>query len=668
MDMGKLAREKKSARTAGPEGLDQRQFEAVCSSIGNAFVRDRVFDYFTAAQAIVNQLKGSNDNAEKDLKSRLDYFGKLSRRLDLISEVSIASGYLSENDRFALRSVQESIEKELSVLAAQDGDALVFSIGSERVIVPMHSRFGRWLASMLGKTTRHEASALDTGNNEQTKYEDVLRSDPKNLEALLALGTISRRKGNVDDAVSRFERAFALYPNNAKVIAGLGYALLDAGKSEKSILLFEEALKSKPDHIPYLVGLALAFYFEEKDEAAYRVLEKGLARFPDSGELLAQMGAYWFHHYDYEKSLYHYARAVKVQPQNAVALLGYGVLLGQLRKTDEALVMIDKALGLEPDNINFAFNKSLIYLAAGKYPEGWALYENGLAGRCERNVAFVPGKPIWDGTVDPRTRLLILSEQGLGDNIQFVRYAALCKERVGKVYVQCPKALERLFKACPFVDEVFTAAPRKIDAQVAMMSLPHVLGTEGEIPSQVPYFVIPEKNLKAGAVKLAQRQAKKLKLGLVWEGSTFEGRRRGELTAQRRNVGLSALRPLLEVEDIDFYTVQKEKAREEIVALGLGEKIVDLMGGVEDLLDTAAIIANLDLVVTVDTSVAHLAGALNKPVWILSRYDACWRWRHNKATSPWYPSARIFGQSQAGKWDDVVAALRDELKALVKAR
>jgi len=200
------------------------------------------------------------------------------------------------------------------------------------------------------------------------------------------------------------------------------------------------------------------------------------------------------------------------------------------------------------------------------------------------------------------------------------------------------------------------------------MSLPHIFGTTLDtVPAKVPYFIIPEKHKERWAQKLTLPEGK-LKVGLVWSGSLFAGTRRGDLRAGRRNVALEKLLPLFDVEDVVFFSLQKGKEAGDVDTLKLRASIVDVMDDVEDMLDTAAIIENLDLVLSVDTSVAHLAGALGKPVWILSRYDACWRWLQNKPANPWYPTARVFGQPESGDWDAVVEEVKAALGDLLSKR
>jgi hypothetical protein len=304
----------------------------------------------------------------------------------------------------------------------------------------------------------------------------------------------------------------------------------------------------------------------------------------------------------------------------------------------------------------------------GKYREGWKLYETGLGSRQQRGLIPFAAKP-WDGKRAPSKHLLLWKEQGLGDTIQFIRYAEMCKQRVAKVSVLCQKPLVRLFKSLPFIDDVFDT-PRggsRFHEHAPMMSLPHIFDTVLEtIPARVPYLRVEAEIQKKWDINFANQKC--MKVGLVWAGASHEEVLRGPLTDQQRSIGLDRMQPWLKLRDVKFYSLQKGKPSEQIAEMGLAGRIIDLMDEVEDFADTAAIVQNLDLVISVDTSVAHLAGALGKPVWILSRYNADWRWLQNRSTSPWYPTARIFGQPSLGDWDSVIKEVGQELAVCLATR
>jgi len=255
--------------------------------------------------------------------------------------------------------------------------------------------------------------------------------------------------------------------------------------------------------------------------------------------------------------------------------------------------------------------------------------------------------------------LLIWHEQGFGDTVQFVRYAKLCKERADEVVVLCPTELIALIRRCPYVDAAIDAVRvRDFDQHISIMSLPPRFATRlDNVPAPIPYLFADERLTATWARRMRRER---FRVGLVWAGNVRKSQLRFQVIDRARRISLQAMRPWLDLAHIDFYSLQKGEPGKETQ----GTNVVDFMEEVNDFADTAAIIANLDLVISVDTSVAHVAGAMGKPVWVLSRFDACWRWLRNRPDSPWYPTARVFGQTERGSWRGVIDAVAAELARL----
>jgi hypothetical protein len=350
-----------------------------------------------------------------------------------------------------------------------------------------------------------------------------------------------------------------------------------------------------------------------------------------------------------------YLRAHKLAPTHVGVMVNLAALRNDAADVEGALDWIDRAGRQSPDNPEVVWRRSLLELAMGDYANGWEHYEAGLRSQAMRGTGPGFRTAPWNG--NRCDRLLIWHEQGFGDTIQFVRYAKLCKERAEKVSVLCPKELIALLKSCPFVDAASDAVDDgDFDQQISIMSLPHLFGTTLDtVPAPIPYLFADD----ALAAKWASRiDGTRFNVGLVWAANFRRGQPRFGGIDQRRSVSLSTLRPILEVPKIDFYSLQKGEFAKEAT----GTNVRDFMDEVTDFAETAALIKYLDLVISVDTSVAHLAGALGKPVWVLSRHDACWRWLRNRPDSPWYPAARIFGQAAPGDWTSVIANVARELE------
>ncbi len=507
-----------------------------------------------------------------------------------------------------------------------------------------HHQAGRWLeaerlyCAVLRLVPRHPAALRSLGSIyvQVGKLQQALpllqaavQIQPNDLESLNNLGVVLLGSDRWSEAATLFRRALAVNPSSAEVITNLGMALCDQGDCVGAIDCYEKALSQKPDYVYALNNLGTVLQRLGRNEDARPKLE----------------------------------RALEIEPDNVEVITNLGVVLRDEGKVGEALEVYNRALTHVPGFPEALWRKSFALLTIGQYRDGWKLYETGLGHAKWRGANLFASVKPWDGKPAHDKHLLIWSEQGLGDSMQFIRYAELCKERVGKVSVHCQKSLVRLFKALPFIDDVFDRpyeGRNNFDTHVPMMSLPHVFDTALEtIPATVPYLRVDPEIQAKWAAKFAGVAG--LKVGLVWAGGSHRHDVIANLIDRRRSVGLERMKLWLDLQGARFYNLQMGEPAEQIGALGLADRLTDFMREVEDFADTAAIVENLDLVITVDTSVAHLAGGLGKPVWILSRYDACWRWLQNRPTSPWYPTARIFGQPAMDDWDSVMTEVGREL-------
>ncbi len=398
-------------------------------------------------------------------------------------------------------------------------------------------------------------------------------------------------------------------------------------------------------------------------DAASAAAEEALRLDPANVDALAHSGTLRWLQGDRAAARRLYLEAHARAPGHIGVLLNLATLDGEAGDVEASMAWIERAEALRPDDRRVVWRKSLLELALGDYANGWRHYEAGLFDASIRGLGPGFAAPPWDG--GPCDRLLLWHEQGFGDTIQFVRYAERCRERAKRVVVLCPRELTALLRGCPFVDDAVDAiGVDDFDRHVPLMSLPHRFGTTLDtVPAPVPYlFADPARRARCAG----RSPDDALQVGLVWAGGERREARFRLLDAGR-NLSLRAMRPLLDVADVAgvaFLSLQTGAARGEID----DARIVDAMVGVTDFADTAAVVDGLDLVITVDTAVAHLAGAMGKPVWILSRLDACWRWLRNRSDSPWYPTARVFGQPSQGDWHDVVERVARELAALAAKR
>jgi tetratricopeptide (TPR) repeat protein len=520
------------------------------------------------------------------------------------------------------------------------------------------------LASLFETASAHRRA----GRNDEAErgYLQVIARDSGHRDAWNSLGMLYLDLERYQDAEHILWHASCKFPNDAGIINDLGVLFYRQGKLEKAKEKYEEALRIKPRYDIALANLGRVLRdCHQLDDAAAK-FKKALSINPDNVDTLIDYGLTLEAQGQHDEAARKYNKVLAIDPRHATALNNKGNLKLIAGHLEEALGYIDQALDIHPRHGQALWNKAVILLALGRYREGFELYESGKGKKGLRG--FYPFASFasrqWDGSPLPDKRLLILAEQGLGDSLQFIRYAALCKERVGKVIVICEKPLVRLFKNCPFIDEVFdTSHSCAHDAYIVMMSLPHVFGTTLDtVPAKVPYLFADPRMAEKWAGKMADKD--EIRVGLVWSGDGISGFEPTKLYRQRRSIDLRKCLPLFDLPNIALCNLQKGAAAKQIEELGLQNRITDYMNDVDDFMDTGALIQNLDLVITVDTSVAHLAGGLGKPVWVLSRYDACWRWLQNREDSPWYPTARVFGQPSPGDWDSVIQRVCAELNAL----
>jgi hypothetical protein len=343
------------------------------------------------------------------------------------------------------------------------------------------------------------------------------------------------------------------------------------------------------------------------------------------------------------------------------------VVLAGLQRHAEALENYDRVIALRPDDAEAYWNRSHCLLALGQFDAGWRLFEwRKRLGQSSGHRAFP--QPVWLGQDGLAGKTLFIHwEQGFGDTLQFCRYAALATARGARVVVSVQDPLRRVIASLGPAVEVIggCASPREFDWHCPMMSLPLAFGTTLEtIPWVTPYLAADTAAVAAWRGRLAGLCG--LRVGVCWAGNSRPDQPAARAIDRRRSIGLARLAPLAEVAGVQLVSLQKGDAAGEVAGAQAGLVLHDWTDALQDFADTAALIEALDLVITVDTAVAHLAGALGKRVWVLNRFDACWRWLLGRDDSPWYPTARLFRQPAPGDWDSVVGAVAAALRELVR--
>jgi tetratricopeptide (TPR) repeat protein len=461
-------------------------------------------------------------------------------------------------------------------------------------------------------------------------------------------------------------RALALAPDDAQTLNSLGLAQLQQEKFAAAESSLTRALQLQPDLNQARNNLGLALYSQARLADARRCFEAALAQDPsyrnarlNLANTLRILGQPDGARSELKTLLADHADAIDV-------LNNMGAVLQDLGESELALDFLTRAAALSPEAPQVRWNLALTQLQRGDFSNGWSNFESRWDGCGHlRGGYMLPRERAWRGEPLQGKRLLVWAEQGFGDTIQFARFARDVALRGATVTMLVPPELEDLMRHVPGVSEVAVqdGAVPEYDFQSPLMSLPYLLGISldtSTLHGSTPY-------LHAAAADIAHWRGRLrgyagLKVGLVWKGSAR--RQSAELAAidARRSIPLETLSPLLAVPGCSFFSLQKDAASTAVDPAGV---IQDFSAEWRNFSDTAGFIANLDLVISVDTAVAHLAGALGKPVWLLNRFDACWRWLLGRSDSPWYSTLRQFRQAGFGEWGPVVATAAEALADVV---
>lgn len=456
-------------------------------------------------------------------------------------------------------------------------------------------------------------------------YDRIVARDPANWEAWNNRGIALEELERYDDALASYDRADALQPGDDNMLHNRGAALISLLRYREALPLFERLIASDPDRADNWSchGVALANVMRHEEGLAS--FEKGLA----------------------------------LDPNSRRALNGKGMALVALGRVDEAIAAYKQAAALYPNDPMTLGNLAFAQLVNGNLKDGFANYEwrrkDGPIGRRQRKYP----QPEWQGEDLTGKTLLLHPEQGMGDIVQFARFVPALAAKGALVILETHPALATLMASLPDSPTVVRTGdtPPPFDLHVPVMSLAHRLGITLEtIPADIPYLKPDDAKRTAWRDKLTSLKGKRV--GVCWSGNPIHR------SDHARSIPLETFAPLFDAPNISFVNLQREVRDTDAAQLKSLTHITNWMADVQDFADTAALIAELDLVVTVDTSVAHVAGALGKPVWILITAAPDFRWLLNRADSPWYPSARLFRQATLGDWPTVIATVREKLKEL----
>jgi Flp pilus assembly protein TadD len=523
----------------------------------------------------------------------------------------------------------------------------------------------RVVPDYLGRARSAAANGWDIESTVWLQAALILR--PGLIEANLDLIGTMLKQNRIADGIALAAELVEREPHHANALWHLGYALQLAGRHADAVPFYQRAYAIDPAQPTLRNNLAVAYEVTGEEADALTTLEEAVAANPQDIEAWINLARVYPRRFELEHALAAGKRAVQINPSNALAQSNYSLALKEAQRWNDATAAAKLAMDLAPDNPRLPFNLSVLDLLQGNYARGWANFESRWEGSTELSGLY-PRFPVprWTGESLRGKTLLLWGEQGFGDALQFSRFVPMLAKHVsaqgGTLVWAAFRALHSLFAR---------TAPKSVDCMphdgtlpafdfhFPLLSLPLHFGIEEDtIPAKRTY-------LSADAERVAEFRAqtdtqKRLRVGLVWSGSE---------THQRnifRSVGIGRyVKAFGAIENLAFFSLQKDSSAQDIAsARAAGFEIADRTGAFETFDDTAAFIESLDLVITVCTSVAHLAAALGKPTWVLLDTNPHWVWQRERTGSPWYPTATLYRQKHFAQWDPVMDAVAQDLAAL----
>ena len=499
------------------------------------------------------------------------------------------------------------------------------------------------------------------------------------------LGLALKEQGKIGEAIEVYSQALDIQPESVGIYNNLGVALYKQGKCDKAIEAYQRAIQIQPDFAEAYNNLGMVLKKKGELDAAVQVHHQALRIQPDFAEAHRNLGDILQKQGKYDKAVEAYQRAIQIQPNYAAAYNNLGIAwqkqgkleqasqiyhktlvirpnypqaynnlantLKEQGKLKEAVQAYHKAIEINPDYIDAHKNLGIVLLLQGDFQRGWQEYEWRLKSEdlCVANRA----QTRWNGSSLSGKTILLYAEQGFGDTIQFIRYVHLLAEYNTEIIVECQSELVPLFKNIGAIKKTIVAGESspKFDVNASLLSLPGILGTDlNSIPVKIPYLYA-----KSGSHTNLET-CSEYKVGIVWAGNLKHP------NDNNRSVELQQFSVLFDVEACQFFSLQVGSRRDDIIRYYYSNTIIDLGGDFSNFSDTAAAILELDLVISVDTAVAHLAGALGKPIWVLLPFMPDWRWLLERENTPWYPTMRLFRQTDTRNWAEVLQKVRFELE------
>lgn len=530
-------------------------------------------------------------------------------------------------------------------------------------------------------------------------YRQVIQLDENNFEALFYLASELFHQYNHDESIFYYTKAIALYPSCAQAYFNRGLVFLDTGKHTEAINDFESALHYNPRYTKARTYLGRALEAQQNYSRATEHYKKFLIEQPQSFEIHLALARTLLEQEHLHEAKEHLTCALQVNPTNLEALLGLGNIFSMQHQFEDALHTYTKMLELAPEDYAIRYNLAYIlkklgrleeaineyqrvieqnpkyieahfglgttYLLNGNFSDGWPEYE--WRWKRAHTTPRTLSQPQWDGSDLNGKIILLHAEQGLGDTLQFIRYARTLKKQGATIIAAVQDPLIPLLSQCPYLDTVISLwAPfPHYDVHAPLLTLPLIMNTTEEtIPSaHQPYLYAQSDLIDYWHTKLAHD--KNFKIGLCWQGNASYQHRFLKAVVAAKSIPINVLEPLSTIPGISFYSLQKINGTEQLNTLPSHFQIISFDDNFDQehgrFMDTTALIKNLNLIITVDTSIAHLAGALGAHVWLLLPNPPDWRWMLNRSDTPWYPTMQLFRQPEPGNWHAVIQEIYAKL-------
>ncbi|MBT4837999.1 MAG: tetratricopeptide repeat protein [Methylococcales bacterium] len=523
-------------------------------------------------------------------------------------------------------------------------------------------------------------------------YQQVLSIEANNSDVLYLLGLLAHQIARHDVAIELISRSIAINTNFADAHFNLGNAQLAMNQVDDAMLSYQQALSIKPNYPELLLNLGKIFHDKGLLDQAEHHYFQALQHKPNFLEALFNMGNLLKDQGKLDEAKYYFYKVIELHPDFATVYCNLGSILQQQRNDDEAMQFFNKALKLKPDdeqvycnmgnihslhgrtdealscyqqclaiNPEFAdahYNQALSLLQIGDFLQGWKEYEWRWKSSSWQIDSRGYSQPQWQGESLVNKTILLYPEQGYGDAIQFIRYVKKVAEFGGQIIVECQTPLTQLFSCLPEIKASYSLgeAPLTFDVHAPLMSLPFILKTSlHDIPESKGYLSVQSEDIEQWQQQL-ELSSEGLNVGFIWCGNP------GHCNDHNRSIPIDKISPLFEEKKIKFFSLQVTERSKELE--NIDTNICDLSSKINNFYDTATIIMNLEVVIAVDTAIAHLAGALGRPVWLMLPYHAEWRWLENRLDSPWYASMRLYRQQAEGDWVELIQRVKTDLKRM----